>query len=140
MDPIDQIIVVLGPAAANSSRYAWPAADKENPDTQITHLPGIVEKMLERKPGDSSILDQIFSQVLTEPVQVRNATATWWQKDEDRYPAIHFLPDDIVGPGNESVQEDIDRILRELTSREELSEKLGRHLEIDWARMFVTFG
>ena len=144
MDPIDQIIVILGPPARDHSRYDWPGVPagsaEHDVDDLIRSLPGILSQLSLRADKNPSILDGIFSEVMEKPVRVGHATATFWEKENSRYPAIHFSPETIVDEHGYSVQQVIDSVFRESEKRVALAENLGRHLEIDWARLFVTFG
>ena len=144
MDPIDQIIVILGPPARDHSRYNWPGVPtgsaEHDVDELIQSLPGILSQVSVRADNQPSALDGIFSEVMEKPLRVEHATATFWEKEDSRYPAIHFSPENIVDERGNRVQQLIDSVLRESDKRVALAENLGRHLEIDWARLFVTFG
>jgi len=144
MSHIDQIIVILGPPQSRQEQTRLTRLSEETNKTlevlYIERLPAIVDGLAQRDISGSSNLDQFFSEILGSNVLVRNPTATYFEKKGARYPAITFSSADIVDENSVSQIDSVTEVFRTEAAKSSLARKLGIHLGVEAAEVFVTYG
>jgi hypothetical protein len=144
MGHIDSITVILGPPALREEKDKLAelaqASGKSVQDVYIERVDSIVEDLAGRGPGQPSQLDRVFSQLLECTVSVDDPVPTYFEKKENRYPAIVISTAEITSAGGNCLIDTVTEIFRRPDTNSTLAEQIGVCLGIESARVFVTYG
>jgi len=144
MGTIDYITVVVGPPRSQEKKdqlAALAAASGTSfEEVYIDQTPDQMETLGRREPGTRSAWDALFSASLGQPVRIDPPTVSYYEKKAMKYPALIFSSGTLVGPDGQPVQDLATEVLRNMDHRESLAAEFGQCLEVDWVRVFVTFG
>lgn len=144
MSHIDSITVILGPPALQEDKDKLAALAEESgksvQDVYIERIDSIVEELGKREAGQPSELDRFFSQLLGCAVSVNDPVPTYFEKKENRYPAIAISTARITDARGDRLIEAITEIFKGPDTNSDLAEKVGIRLGIESARVFVTYG
>lgn len=144
MSYIDYITIILGPPALQQEKDKLAAlaeeAGKSVQDVYIERIDNMVEKLGGRIAGHVSELDRIFSQLLGCVVSVNDPVPTYFEKKENRYPAIGISTAEITDAKGSRLIETITEVFKRPDTNSNLAEKVGRCLGVEAARVFVTYG
>lgn len=93
------------------------------------------------RAGDQpSGMDQAWSELLDEPVQVGRADFGIYEKQGLAYPAILMDPAQIAARDGTVLVDRITERFRDDSTRAQLAELLGTRLGVEWVSIFTTFG
>lgn len=144
MSHIDTITVILGPPARQEEedKLAVQAekSGKSVQDEYIERISDIVGALDGRVAGQPSELDSIFSQLLGCAVSVNDPVPTYFEKKENRYPAIAISTAEISDAKGDRLTDTITEVFKHPDTNSNLAKKVGIRLGIESARVFVTYG
>lgn len=93
------------------------------------------------RAGDQpSNMDQLWSELLDQPVRVGQADFGIYEKKGLAYPAILMDPAQIVANDGTALTDRITEAFRYDGTRAKLAELIGTRLGVDWVSIFTTFG
>lgn len=144
MGAIDFITVVVGPPESEKEKDQISAtADQSGigfEELYIEQAPQRLEKFGLRKEGAPSTWDCLFSTALGLTVSIDSPRITYYEKKTVKYPALMFSAETLVDHAGNSEKDRATEVLRNMDHREMLALEFGKSLELDWVRVFVTFG
>ncbi len=144
MSYIDSITVILGPPALQEEKDKLEVLAEESgksvQDVYIERIDSIVDELSERDAGQLSELDRVFSEVLGCPVSVNDPVPTYYVKKENKCPAIAISTSEIIDAKGNSLMDTITEVFKRPDTNSILAEKVGVHLGVEAARVFVTYG
>lgn len=144
MGAIDFITVVVGPPECDKEKDRLSAtADKSGinfEELYIEQAPQRLEESGQRKENTPSTWDSLFSAALDLPVKIDPPRVTYYEKKTAKYPALMFSAETLVDNAGNPAKNHATEVLRNMDHREALALEFGKALEVDWVRVFVTFG
>jgi hypothetical protein len=144
MSLIDNITVVLGPPASRDEKERLEqeaeAAGESVDGIYISRIAGIVAELTARTDGTPSDLDRFLSELMDEPVRLRETTPTWFEKKGKRYPAIMFAASDVLDANGNPLEDAVTSAFTKPDTPAGLSERIGVRLGLESAKTFFTFG
>ena len=144
MSKVDSITVILGPPASQDKKDELEALAEASGETvqdiYIGQIAGIVDDLSVRPGDQASHLDEIFSALLEQEVVVDDAVPTYYEKKENRYPAIMIRTASVTGVSGVSMIDVITSVFQRPETPSKLAEMVGRQLNLESARVFFTFG
>ena len=144
MSKVDSITVILGPPASQDKKdeLAALAENSGHPiqDIYIGQSAEIVEGLSARMDGGASHLDRILSALLEQEVVVDAAVPTYYEKKENRYPAIMIPAANVTDSAGAPLIDVITAVFQRPETPSSLAEMVGRQLNLESARVFFTFG
>ena len=144
MSKVDSITVILGPPAEQDKKDELgalaEASGESVQDAYIGRIAGIVNDLTGRPDGGVSHLDKMLSALLGQEVVVDEAVPTYYEKKENRYPAIMIPAASVTDIEGAPMIDVITSVFQRPETPSKLAEKLGRHLNLESARVFFTFG
>ena len=118
MSTIDNITVILGPPAA-----------LEN-----------VAELVDELTNGSADLEQFFSELVGQPVRLKAASPTYFEKKGVRYPALMVSATDVVGADGKNLAQEVTAAFTRPETPSALAEHIGVRLGLESAKTFYTFG
>ncbi len=144
MGAIDFITVVVGPPESDQEKNRLSAVANKSGITfealYIEQAPQRMEKFGHREAGAPSTWDSLFSAALGLTTSIDAPRVTYYEKKTVKYPALMFSADTLVDDAGNSVTDRATEVLRNMDHREALALEFGKALEVNWVRVFVTFG
>lgn len=141
MSRLDGVTAVLAiPAVADNGELRDARPGEPQLDDYVRRLEDRYAGFTARNGGQPSVMDQIWSELLGQPVRVDGADFGIYEKKGLAYPAILMDPAQIVATDGTPLVDAITEGFSEGGTRAKLAELIGTRLGVDWVSIFTTFG
>jgi hypothetical protein len=109
-------------------------------DAYVRRVEDDFARLIERRGDEASGLDNIWTELLGEPIRIDAAELGAYEKKGLVYPAILMQPARIVNAAGEPLTQTITVQFRGDDIRAQLAELIGTRLGLDWVSIYTTFG
>jgi hypothetical protein len=109
-------------------------------DAYVRRVEDDFARLIERRGNEASGLDNIWTELLGEPIRIDAAELGAYEKKGLVYPAILMQPARIVNAAGEPLTQTITVQFRGDDIRAQLAELIGTRLGLDWVSIYTTFG
>ena len=109
-------------------------------DEHFARLGQAFETLVRRNSDGNAPIDILLGNVLDQPVKVRSADFTYYEKKGTVYPAIVIATEDLRDADNASLAGVVTEHFRDPGLRSRLAEAFGLALNVEWVSIYTTFG
>ncbi len=141
MSQIDCITAILAiPAVEEDGEIRDAKPGEAILDAYVRRVEDDFARLIERRGNEASGLDNIWTELLGEPIRIDAAELGAYEKKGLVYPAILMQPARIVNAAGEPLTQTITVQFRGDDIRAQLAELIGTRLGLDWVSIYTTFG